>query len=169
MSAQPSKFAFDLIHEPFAITACLWRGAMLDRFARAEHAVLLCLDTIAATGAPLPTDAFHEAAKARLKALISILERDDFNGHSPKALERLRELLALSDDRVALAHGTIRQADGKVLLEWRRCQVKTGPRPEQLTLPLIELTKRLSEIDRLQSELGCRLGQIRKVARDRIS
>ena len=156
-----STFSTEL-GDPTIITVTLWRGAMIDRFSRAEDAVLLCLRAMRNFELPLPSEAFHEGAKARLRALILTLENQDFGGAGKGALKSLKALLQLNDTRTSLAHGKFRLRPGNLEIEWVHPIKGGGLEWKRRSPRLLDLIEELYALDALQRALGSQLGHIRK-------
>lgn len=164
MTALPIRF---VAHTALPYSSRQWRGDMLDRYARAEHTIFLCIRALFANGVPLPKEAYHDGAKTRLRALIATLESNDFGKHGSAALNNLAQLIDKSDGRTCLAHGVIKDVVGGVEIEWVRPLGPGTIRFERRSLSREQMNAELAALDKLQRDISSQLGKIRQLSTER--
>jgi hypothetical protein len=166
MSAPIDHRSFS-VEDDFILCAAVWRGTMLDRYARCEALVLKCLLALRDAGFPLSSDAFSDGAKTRLRSLIRFLDDENFGGRAKAAHRHLNLLLLCTDDRAGLAHGRMRKHCGQLLIEWYRCR---GPlKEEQRRLSPAAMLDELARLDKLSRDLSSEIGQVCRAIRERTS
>ncbi|GGE04255.1 hypothetical protein GCM10011515_24840 [Tsuneonella deserti] len=158
MSALGNHSQFDVAGEPLRNVAPLWRGAMIERYARTEHFVLRSLKCLAQHRIALCDNAFAPLPKVRLNALILALRKNDFEQRQLPALASLEDLQSRWDERNALSHGRFRVGARSVTVIWTA--MDKGPVEKNLTLQVTDMLERLAALDTLQRVLGARLGHV---------
>ena len=148
-----------------ANVAALWRGAMIERYARTEHFVLRSLKCLAQHDVALCDNAFAPLPKARLNALVAALRQNDFEQHQLPALASLEVLQSRWDERNALSHGRFRVGVRSVTVKWT--VMDKEPTEKQMTLQVTEMLRKLAALDDLQRVLGARLGHVDAACRRR--
>lgn len=161
MSAPFVQSQFQTIDETFV--AVLWRGAMLDRFCRAEFQVLRCLRVLKECEFDLPEGAFSQAAKTRLAALIQFLHDYDNAWNTKAALRDATALEKLLETRNALAHGLMRICGGTASFVWSAPET-SGLTERCTSFAPADMLQSLRALDKLQRDFASELGQIRKQA-----
>lgn len=154
--------AAELIH-----IATIWRGAMLNLFARCEVLVHEALLAIESAGVTLPKDARHLGVRARLNVLSNLIEQHELNGGGKAVRGRLAEWEKLLDQRCALAHGVFEFAQCKAVL--RHTDFTGGKEKVRSYGPLgwQDMLSQLVELEKLQNDLRSQLGQVRADCRNR--
>jgi hypothetical protein len=148
-----------------ANVAALWRGAMIERYARSEHFVLRSLKCLARHDIALCDNAFAPLPRARLNALVAALRENDFEQRQLPALASLEDLQSRWDERNALSHGRFRVAARSVTVRWT--VMDREPVEKQFTLHVTEMLGKLAALDNLQRVLGARLGYVDAACRRR--
>jgi hypothetical protein len=159
VSALIDQAVFSQPQEPDVITATLWRGAMIDRFARAEFYILRCLLSLKEAGIALPAAVFSGLPSSRTTALDKALAARGHLVGSSAARKSLACVAELWELRNALAHGRIFASKAAVRICWS-ANDKAGLEERELTLSFDELLSKLVEVENLQKRLGSQLGQI---------
>lgn len=156
---------FESTEVDWQITATAWRGTMLEIFSRAERSVDDCIDTLETYDWDLGSDAHHQGASARIRALSRFLERENFTNHCNACAEMLEAWRALMGQRATIAHGAMTISEQGVTLRYSAHSVgkaKTNHSEAFTRLQMLELLKRLGDD---QSRLHAQLGQIKAAAR----
>jgi hypothetical protein len=155
----------DRLGDPLVVTANLWRGAMIERFARIEFYVDRTLEACAAAGIAARSQASNHVPIIRIEQLLAAL-RDDRLGTSAGIAATLLETLKDDwDRRNGLCHGRMRVRAASVRLEWicYRTQART---PQSRTLTWADMLTELTKLDHDQRRLGCLLGSVDRACRD---
>ncbi|MGX7951162.1 hypothetical protein ACWPM1_01240 [Tsuneonella sp. HG249] len=161
---QHSVFGFQPA-EPIIITATLWRGAMIDRYAQIEFFIdrtLACC--VAAAIIPKP-DAEITLPRQRCKALIKALSSKGLMSKSGPARKSLEGVHGAWDERNALCHGRIKPAAKSVAVHWTAYEKGEGV-SQQMRVTPIQMLEKLENLDRLKTALGSQLGAIDKICAD---
>ena len=160
MSALPDHGQFQTAaDQPFFIVATLWRGAMVERYARIEFFVDRTLKACAAAGIdPAAKLAEHLPAK-RIEALLASLRNARLVGHSQPALQTLSAIKQDWQRRNALCHGRMKVLKRSVRIEWTSYTKGMGT-AAVIRLSDTGMLRALLDLDRAQSLLGARLGHI---------
>ena len=144
--------------------ATLWRGAMLECFARMERAIAETLNELHKCGMELPADARHQAVVTRARALAEVSRRPDFGGHGLPTVRKLEAYVESAGERNAMAHGTLEIRGPKAVFvvasfhdgQWEDSDLGYSP---------VEMLVRLEERHAMQRALASQLGQLRRAAR----
>lgn len=148
-----------------ANVAALWRGAMIERYARTEYFVLRSLRCLAKHDVALCDNAFAPLPKVRLNALITALRENDFEQRQLPALASLEDIQSRWDERNALSHGRFRAGARSVTVKWT--VMDKDPVEKQFTLQVADMLNKLATLDNLQRVLGARLGHVDAACRRR--
>ncbi|TCJ41129.1 hypothetical protein [Parafrankia sp. BMG5.11] len=162
MSAPIPQSAFGLSSDdPILVTATLWRGAMVDRFAQIEFFIDRSLARcVAASIVPKGSDAI--LPRQRCKLLLKALSHPRLASKAAPARKSLQAVHAAWDERNGLCHGRIRPTGTAVSLHWTLHE-KSGSSERTDRITPTDMLRKLSELDRLKTALGSQLGAIDKL------
>ena len=154
-----SKISFFGLDE-WSVAVCAWRGCCIEVFSRAEHSVADCILTLQGAGLAIHSDAQHQGAVARLRALHDCMEKFSFNGHEKVARRRIANWQRLVQQRNFLAHARIEATKSGIVAHHYRFDGKQRGEPlpaKQLTrVEMLELLAELEDAQRaLHGQLGC--------------
>ncbi len=141
------------------LTATLWRGAMIDRFAKAEFFVRRCLIGLKERGIAVAPGGLAGPAGSRIGILTDMLATSAATPRITAARASLEALAARWTLRNALAHGVVRTLTSGVTIQWTPADSNSA---ETASWPWTasEMLEVLVEIDALQRRLGSQLGQL---------
>lgn len=142
------------------VVASLWRGAMIERYSRAEHYIHRALVRLKQAGSSDREASVAAMSGSRLQALIDMLEADAVHGYRAPALASLKLLQERWDERTALSHGRAKVGSRSVSFRWVAAGKSDTKRV--LTVKLDEMLARLSAMDDLQRSLGSQLGEYQR-------
>lgn len=135
---------------------------MVERFARIEHFVDRSLVACASAGIA-PANAYMEMLPLkRIEALLKSLGSKVLAPSAVHSIETLEDIKAVWPQRNVLCHGRMRILKSSVRFDWKP-HGKFGENVDPLRLTALEMLEALSDLDRAQSVLGCRLGAINKI------
>jgi hypothetical protein len=166
VSAPIPHFVFGIDHgEPIIITATLWRGAMIDRFAQIEFFIDRTLASCVAAAIVQKPDAETTLPRQRCKVLMAALANAQLADKSESARKSLKAAYDAWDDRNALCHGRIKPAAKSVAVHWTAYEKNLGV-PRQIRVTPVQMLEKLKSLDRLKTSLGSQLGAIDKICAD---
>jgi hypothetical protein len=148
--------------EPIVITATLWRGAMIDRYAQIEFFIDRTLDRCIEVGIVQRKDAETPLPRQRCKLLMEALDHPRLiakGGHARQSLELVHSAW---DRRNALCHGRLKPAAKSVSIHWT-VREKLGSKATQDRVTPAQMLDQLRELDRLKTMLGSQLGAVDKL------
>ncbi|MXO75392.1 hypothetical protein GRI40_09220 [Altererythrobacter aerius] len=165
MSAPIDQSTFSLdTDEPLVITATLWRGAMIERFARIEFFVARSLEICARAKLVSPSEANAVLPRDRFDALLAALRHEALAAISGPARRSLAFARDISADKNSLCNGRVTARQGTIRIEWTAFDTGVA-RAEIVRLTPIEILERLAELDRLTKVLEKELASVDKVSR----
>jgi hypothetical protein len=151
--------------EPIVITATLWRGAMIDRYAQIEFFIDRTLDHCVEAGIVQRKDADTTLPRQRCKVLIDALGHPHLLAKGNHARQSLELVYSAWDRRNALCHGRLKPAAKSVSFHWT-AREKLGAKVKQDRVTPAQMLEQLRDLDRLKTTLGSQLGAIDKVCAD---
>lgn len=163
MSALDQHNVFQVISgDPLFLTATLWRGAMIERFAQIEFYISRTLASCVAAGV-LPCNAADcTLPRQRCKVLLAALETPRLVARSQAAVRSLQQVFTFWDERNALCHGRMKVGATSIGIHWHPSD-KTSSEEQLVRLTPVEMLEKLSSLDRLKTALGSQLGMIDKL------
>lgn len=144
------------------ITATLWRGAMIDRYAQIEFFIDRTLASCVSAAIVSKAEAETTLPRARCKLLIKTLSESELLAKSEPARKSLQTVYDAWDNRNALCHGRLKPAAKSVAINWTAYE-KNSAHPRQFRVTPIEMLEKLEALDRLKTVLGSQLGAIDKL------
>lgn len=139
--------------------AAMWRGALIDRFARLERLALECL-------LAMPRDAGVKPSAyrnwERFEYLRQAIEKPQFDSVRKRMLVLLKLIEGEHDLRNALAHASVRASKAGIVLELHVWNAKAWE-TRQLEYAWLQALDALARIDKLQRDFASQLGQVRKL------
>ncbi|QDM41111.1 hypothetical protein [Altererythrobacter sp. TH136] len=148
--------------DPIIITATLWRGAMIDRFAQIEFLIDRTLACCVAAATINETEAEATLPSHRCKTLLKALNHPRLAAKAKPARDSLKTVLTLWSERNALCHGRFKPAAKSVSLHW--IAHENGKRvTKHIQILPTQMLAKLGELDRLKTVLGSQLGEINKL------
>lgn len=160
MSAPISHSQFQLTGADTPMQAgAMWRGALLDRFARLEAIALRCLVLLNADADAKPSS---YVTWQRFNQLRNALENPRFAPVSKKRIALLDAIEGERELRTALAHGIVEAKRTGVALVWHAW--KGGRWAEaEIRYGWLSALDALTRIDKLQRDFASQVGQVRKL------
>lgn len=146
------------------ITATLWRGAMIERFAQIEFFVTRSLRACAQAALIPMSDAHAVLPRQQFNALLAALKHEKLAANSAPARRSLTLARDRWDHRNALCHGRLSVKAKSIRIDWTVYDKGKGA-AQTLRLTPVEMLERLRELDLLKTALGSQLGNIDKVCR----
>lgn len=138
----------------------MWRGALLDRFARLEGAALHCLFALKAEVGEGVNGSC--VAWQRFSQLLASLENPKFAAPARKLRNLLDEIEGFHQMRTALAHGVIKQSRAGIDVTWE-VRVSGKWEKRRLRLNWLEALDKLVKVDKLARDFSSQTGQIRSL------
>ena len=151
--------------ESWASTACAWRGACLEIYARGERSIDDCIAELEKLTGPIGHEAHHPGAAARARALNEMLGRNRSSVHHPAAIRNLQNWIRLVAERPFLAHGVMKARHGGVTIALSAHDGSSRNAMTPKHLNPFEMIAYLRRIDHAQRALNGQLGQVRAAAR----
>ncbi|WP_162935701.1 hypothetical protein [Tsuneonella amylolytica] len=166
MSAPVDHGSFrDRLGDPLVVTANLWRGAMIERFARIEFFVDRTLEACAVAGIAARSHASDHFPVKRIEELLEALRDERLGASAGPAATLLEAVKKDWDRRNGLCHGRMRVRPASARLDWT-CYRKQERTPQSRTLTWADMLTELTKLDHDQRRLGCLLGSVDRACRD---
>lgn len=146
------------------VTAALWRGAMIERFARIEFFVDRALEACAAAGLIARSHASDHFPIKRIEQLLVALADERLAGRGATAIAVLKSVKDGWETRNGLCHGRMRIRRGCIRLEWT-CYRNQARTPQSKTFTWLDMLSALQSLDDRQRQLGSALGIVEKACR----
>ena len=163
MSALPDQGQFKTaIDQPFLIVATLWRGAMVERYARIEFFVDRSLSVCASNGISPANKCSEHLPMKRIEVLLQSLNDDQLVDRSNAARKSLASIKDCWHQRNAICHGRMRVLKRSIRIDWKAFS-KEGAELASMRLRDVEMLEILGKMDRAQAILGCQLGSVDKL------
>ena len=162
MTALDQDAVFRVISgDPLLLTATLWRGAMIERFAQIEFFIDRTLASCVAAAIVSRAAADSTLPRARCKVLLGALEQEPLLAKADAASRSLKLIYDMWDERNALCHGRMKVGATSIGIHYT-AYGKSHGEARLVRLTPLEMLKKLSDLDRLKMALGSQLGWIDK-------
>jgi len=158
-----SKISFFGLDD-WSVAVCAWRGCCIEVFSRAEHSVADCLSTLQAVGLSLSSEAHHQGAVARLRALNDCMSHYTFGGHENMARKRIEDWQKLCETRTLLAHGKVKATQAGITIQPVTIPRTKGPVIAPRSFSRVGMLELLAELEQSQVLLHQQLGHIKAFA-----
>jgi len=163
VSAPIPQSAFGIASDdPIIITATLWRGAMIDRFAQIEFFIDRTLGCCVTAAIAQRSEAETTLPRQRCKVLLKALSHPNLVTKTKPARDSLKAVHDVWDERNALCHGRLKPAAKSVSIHWT-VHEKSGGVAKQLRITPAQMLEKLRQLERLKTSLGSQLGAIDKL------
>lgn len=139
--------------------AAMWRGAMIDRFARLEATALECIRVLFAGARHCPKS---YVAWERFRLLRQALNDERLAAAQRTTVKLLDKIESERDLRIGLAHGILRANKSGVTLKWSAWQNSRWV-DASIHHGWLQTLETLKRVDKLQRDFSSQAGQIRKL------
>jgi hypothetical protein len=162
MNAIQQHAQFSLLSDDsLFVTATLWRGSMIDRFAQIEFFINRTLANCAAASLVSKRDLAETLPRNRCKVLLNALDTGRPLGRFHAASRTLGAVFNRWDERNALCHGRMKMDGEGITFHWQAGGID-GLSEESIRLAPLQMLERLQSLDRLKTIVGSQLGSIDK-------